>query len=230
MSVNAAPIERLLAYRFRDRGLLAQAFVHDSYLHENPQAAISSNERLEFLGDAWLDFVVAEELFRRFPDAPEGQLTKMRAAAVQASTLARVTRELGLAEHLCLGRGEDQTGGRERASNLAGLYEAVVGAIFIDGGENRARRFVIQTLEKVLGEAATVETDYKSALQEFCQARRWEPPSYRVEATEGPPHSLRFTVEVWVQRRMLGRGQGQSRREAEKSAARVALEVLQQPA
>ena len=226
MSDKWGALEGLLGHRFRDRSLLEQAFVHDSYLHENRNAATASNERLEFLGDAWLDYIVAEELFRRFPEAPEGELTKMRAVAVQTPSLAKVARELKLAEHLSLGRGEDQTGGRERASNLAGLYEALVGALLVDGGEKPARKFILRTLGDHLEKGPAGATDFKSALQEYCQARRWEAPSYRVVSTDGPVHARHFTVEVAVRDEVHGRGEGSNRREAEKEAAREALERL----
>lgn len=226
MSEKLGALEGLLGHRFRDRSLLEQAFIHDSFLHENPQSAKASNERLEFLGDAWLDYVVAEELFRRFPDAPEGELTKMRAVAVQTPALAKVAKELNLAQHLSLGRGEDQTGGRHRASNLAGLYEAVVGALLVDGGEKPARKFILRTLRDHLEKGPAGSTDFKSALQEYCQARRWEAPSYRVVSAEGPAHAHHFTVEVSVQDGVHGRGEGSNRREAEKEAAREALARL----
>jgi ribonuclease III len=226
MSDKWGALEGLLGHRFRDRSLLEQAFVHDSYLHENRDTATASNERLEFLGDAWLDYVVAEELFRRFPEAPEGELTKMRAVAVQTPALAEVARTLKLADHLSLGRGEDQTGGRDRASNLAGLYEAVVGALLTDGGERPARKFVLRTLGEHLKRGPAGSTDFKSALQEYCQARRWEAPSYRLVSSEGPPHARHFTVEVSVRDEVQGWGEGSNRREAEKEAARQALDRL----
>lgn len=226
MSDKWGALEGLLGHRFRDRSLLEQAFIHDSYLHENPQAVKASNERLEFLGDAWLDYVVAEELFRRFPEAREGELTKMRAVAVQTAALADVARELKLAEHLSLGRGEDRTGGRNRASNLAALFEAVVGALLVDGGEKAARKFILRSLKDHLQKGPAGSTDFKSALQEYCQARRWESPFYRVVSADGPAHSRHFTVDVVVQGEVRGRGQGSNRREAEKAAARKALEWL----
>lgn len=226
MSDKLAPLDRLLGHRFRDRNLLEQALLHDSYLHENPQSPVLSNERLEFLGDAFLDYVVADELFRRFPHAREGNLTKLRAGAVQTGTLARTVRKLKLADHLQLGRGEAQTGGRDRNSNLAALYEAVVGALLLDGGEKAARRFVLRTLGEHLMEGAAAAADYKSALQEYCQARRWEPPAYRVISAEGPAHARHFIVEVAVQDQVRGRGDGPNRRQAEKQAARVALGEL----
>ena len=216
-------LERLLEHRFRDRQVLDEAFLHDSFLHENPDPSLRSNERLEFLGDAWLGYAVASELFRRFPEAPEGTLTKLRAAAVQRSTLARVAGDLGLGEFMQMGQGEVRTGGRQRASILAGLYEAVVGALLVDGGEEVARAFVLRTLGPVLDDLDGVARDFKSELQEYCQAQRWAAPDYRVTATEGPPHARRFSVEVVIDGEVRGRGSGTSRREAEKQAAGEAL-------
>lgn len=226
--VNA--LEQLLAHHFGDRDILRQAFVHSSYLHENPSFPLVSNERLEFLGDAFLNYVAAAELFHRFPEEPEGTLTKLRAGAVQSDTLARIARSLDFGQYLLLGRGEERTGGRERASNLANVYEAAVGALLLDGGETPARAFVLRTLSEPLQEvvAGTLGADYKSQLQEFCQARKWDPPVYQVVAEEGQPHAKRFQVQVVVQAEALGRGSGSNRQRAEKEAARQVLTVLQE--
>lgn len=204
--------------------------MHSSYLHENPGAPLASNERLEFLGDAFLGYVVAAELYQRFPEEPEGTLTRLRAGAVQRDTLAAVARGLGLGHYLLLGKGEERTGGRDRASNLASLYEAVVGALLLDGGEAVAREFVLRTLRDVLQAVAegTLGADYKSQLQEYCQARGWVSPDYRVVTEEGPPHARRYVVEALVQGEALGHGMGPNKQGAEKDAARSALATLGQ--
>ena len=229
MTSLSARLEEILGHRFRDPHVLAEAFLHDSFLHENPEPPLHSNERLEFLGDAWLDYAVADELYRRFPEAPEGVLTKFRAVVVQRSTLAGVAARLGLAEFMQMGHGEDRTGGRQRASNLAGLYEAVVGALLVDGGEAPAKAFVLRTLGETLTdlEAGAFPQDHKSALQEYCQARRWGAPDYRVTSTQGPPHAREFMVDVVLEGEVAGRGHGPSRQQAEKEAARAALATLQ---
>lgn len=226
---TVASLEQILGHQFKDRSLLQQAFVHRSYLHEKPQYTLGSNERLEFLGDALLNYAIASELFQGFPEEPEGTLTKLRAGVVQGDTLARVAREMGLGQYLLLGRGEELSGGRERASNLACTYEAVVGAILMDAGEANAKEFTLRTLAGAL-KAVTqgaLGADYKSQLQEYCQANLRKGPSYKVIAEEGPPHARRFKVEVRVDDEALGSGSGPSRQQAEKEAARIALTALQ---
>ncbi len=224
-----AELEQHLGFQFSDPKLLEQAFVHRSYLHENPDYPLASNERLEFLGDAILNYTVADELYRRFPEEPEGTLTKLRAGAVQRDTLARVAREMGLGQLLLLGRGEELTGGRERASNLSCVYEALAGAILIDAGQDRAKAFCLQTLQNALTSVieGTMGADYKSQLQELVQARLLRGPMYKIVGEEGPPHARRFTVEVLVNDDVAGRGKGTSRQQAEKEAARNALLTLQ---
>ena len=174
--------------------------------------------------------MVAQELFQQFPEEPEGTLTKLRAGAVQGDTLARVARTLGLGHYLLLGRGEERTGGRERGSNLASLYEAIVGALLEDGGEAKARAFILSSLATTLQAvvAGTLGADYKSELQEFCQANGWQSPVYKVISEEGPPHAKRFQVEVFVQEQALGRGISSNKQRAEKEAARLALIALRQ--
>jgi len=233
LSLNAQQVkalEQLFGHNFGDCDILRQAFVHSSYLHENPSFPLMSNERLEFLGDAFLNYVAAAYLYQRFPEEPEGTLTKLRAGAVQRDTLARVARSLDLGQYLLLGRGEERTGGRERASILANVYEAAVGALLVDGGEVTARAFVLRTLSDPLREvvAGTLGADFKSQLQEFCQARKWDAPVYQVVAEEGQPHAKRFQVQVLVHEEALGRGSGSNRQRAEKEAACQALTVLQE--
>ena len=226
---DLAALQRQIGHSFVDERLLRQALVHRSYLHENLSFPMPSNERLEFLGDALLNYAVAAHLYRLFPEETEGTLTKLRAGVVQRDTLARVARGLDLGSHLLMGRGEEHTGGRERASNLAHLYEAVVGALLLDAGQQAAEAYVLVTLRDATRDvvAGTLGADYKSELQEFCQARKWDAPLYRITTEEGPPHARHFQVEVVVQGESLGRGAGPSRQRAEKEAARNALSALQ---
>ncbi len=221
-------LQKRLGYRFAEPRILQQALIHRSYLHENAGESLLSNERLEFLGDAWLGYVIAAELFRRFPAAPEGVLTKLRAGVVQRETLAMAAREYGLGEYLILGQGEAQAGAWNRTSTLGSLYEAVVGALLVDGGEEVARAYILATLQSALEQviAGSLAVDYKSALQEFCQARRWAAPHYRLESMEGPAHARWFQVSLTVGGELIGRGAGPSRRAAEKEAAREGLELL----
>lgn len=221
-------LEALVGVRFGDRALLQRAFVHRSFLNENPGYTGGCNERLEFLGDAFLGYAVAAELFRRWPDASEGDLTKGRAALVQRDTLAAIARERGWGAALVLGQGEEARGGRGRTSILANAYEAIVGAVLLDRGEDAARTFVLDTLAPALHrlEQGAPDTDAKSQLQELCQAHRWETPQYQVLAEEGPAHARRYRVRVLVQGRAVGEGEGTSKQRAEKAAALVALERL----
>lgn len=210
---------------FQDRSLLQQAFVHRSFLNENPGLFPQSNERLEFLGDAVLGFLVAESLYFAYPELPEGQLTRLRAALVQAPALARAARSLGLGQYLYLGKGEEASGGRQRPSLLAATFEALVGALYIGQGMEAARQFVVRILkpEQVLREQEELAGDYKSRLQELAQARWQATPVYRTVATAGPEHEKLFTVEAVVEGRAVGEGVGRSKQEAEQQAARQAL-------
>ncbi|HLZ71177.1 MAG TPA: ribonuclease III [Dehalococcoidia bacterium] len=220
--------EQRLALRFRRPELLQRAFVHRSLLNETGQPATDSNERLEFLGDAVLGFVVARDLYRRFPEASEGQLTSLRAQLVNGETLATVAKRLELSELLRLGRGEEQTGGRGRPQNLARAFEAVIGALVEDGGLTAAEAFIRRTLAPEFVALASGEPagDPKSALQVRCQARWSQTPVYRVAGIEGPDHARRFRVEVSLGERVLGSGAGSSKRSAERAAAEMALAAL----
>ena len=222
-------LEKRLGTRFRDRSLLQQALVHRSYLNEALDPGLGSNERLEFLGDAVLGLVVAARLYADYPEHAEGQLTELRAALVRRETLTRVARRLSLGEHLFLGRGEESAGGKGRSSNLTCAYEAVVGAAYLDGGIDKARRFVMRSLapEFAALPKGRIPADPKSRLQEVLQARYQRPPAYKVLRDEGPDHSKVFTVQVLVGRKVLGEGQGKSKQQAEKEAARHALESFE---
>ncbi len=222
-------LEARLPFRFKNRELLRQALVHTSYLNENPGIGVGSNERLEFLGDAALGVAVALQLYNDYPDVDEGKLTELRAHLVRRDTLARAAARMELGECLQLGRGEDQAGGRRRPTNLARVYEAVVGAVFLDGGFARVRTFVRRTLKEELAELRLKGMPYdpKSRLQEVIQSRWQTTPSYKLTKTEGPDHARRFTVQVFIQGKSLGTGEGRSKQMAEKEAAQHALEEIE---
>ncbi len=211
---------------FENAGLLRTALVHSSYVNEAPREGLESNERLEFLGDAVIGAVVAEELYRDWPDLREGSLTQRRAAVVQGSTLARAASDLSLGECLQMGRGEETAGGRERDSNLANAYEAVVGALFLDRGYAAAREWVLSTLRPYLS-APDREKNPKSALQEALQSRGLPLPEYRIVGESGDDHARTFTAEVVVNGRTAGTGAGSRKTIAEREAASAALESLE---
>lgn len=223
-------LEKRLGLKFRNPLLLQQALVHRSYLNEMPDSGLESNERLEFLGDAVLGLVVGSKLFTDYPEHSEGQLTELRVALVRRETLARVAKSLSLGDFLFLGRGEESAGGKGRISNLSAAYEAVVGAVFVDGGMDKARRFIVRSLTSevaALPKGQNIPADPKSRLQELLQAHFQRAPVYRVVRDEGPDHSKVFTVQVWGGRKALGVGQGKSKQQAEKEAARQALDRLE---
>lgn len=221
-------IEQTLGLQFDDKSLLQQAFVHRSYLNENPGFKLGSNERLEFLGDAVLGFVVAEHLFQLLPDVSEGVLTSLRAALVKSETLARMARRLGLGAHLFLGRGEEASGGRNRPTILASTFEALLGAILLDQGLDACRRFALASLQDELARAVREksEKDFKSRLQELAQGRWQVTPTYRMISAEGPDHERIFTVEVLLAGKPVSRGVGRNKQSAEQDAARQALDVV----
>jgi len=215
-----------LSIRFNDLYLLQQAFVHRSYVSENPHFTLESNERLEFLGDAFLGFVIAESLYQQLGELSEGEMTKLRAALVCQENLADLASALGLGDYLYLGEGEEKSGGRHRPRNLACVFEAMVGAVLIDQGVETTRNLILRLFDNGLRQAIEegIATDYKSRLQELVQARKQERPTYRLVREEGPDHDRRFWVEVVIEGKVLGRGYGKSKQLAEKDAARKALD------
>ena len=224
-------LEQRLDYSFSDRGLLDQALTHRSRAHEDATGVVDDNESLEFLGDAVLGLVMADRLFREFPEYDEGRKSKARAQLVSAATLAELGDGLRLGDHLLLGRGEEKTGGRRKRSLIADAFEAVVGAIYLDGGYQAAATFLERAfrplLERLRRDGATVgKRDHKSALQEWLQARAQPLPEYRLASTTGPDHRKEFAVDVLVGDRRVATGSGQSKKEAEREAARQALAVL----
>jgi ribonuclease-3 len=221
-------LQQSLGVQFNDLSLLEEALVHTSYVNENPDLAPASNERLEFLGDAVLGFVIAERLYQGPPYSTEGEMTRLRAALVQRDTLAEIAKNISLGDYLYLGKGEEAGGGRGKPVNLAGVLEAVIAAVCLDQGLVAARDFILRLFRKELRKAARqgAKPDCKSQLQELIQARQQSPPVYQVIAAAGPDHDRRFTVEVKVSDVVLGKGSGKSKKSAETEAARSALEKL----
>jgi ribonuclease-3 len=218
-------LEAALAHRFANRALLLEALTHTSYAHEFPGPGVAPNERLEFLGDAVLGLIASDVLYRRFPTSSEGELTNLRAALVRASTLATFARRIELGVYLRLGRGEEATGGRERELLLARASEAVVGALYQDGGMEAARGFLEPLLDAEIMRVTAGERikDDKSLLQELAQARLGVTPTYRVVSQEGPSHDRTFVVEVVLGEQIAARGEGRSKRQAEQAAAHNVL-------
>jgi len=226
--VDLAALQQVLGVSFKEVCLLEQALVHTSFINENPACAVTSNERFEFLGDAVLGFVIAEKLCQDFPDFDEGEMTRLRSVLVRRDSLARIATAIHLGDYLCLGKGEEASGGRRRPTNLAAALEAVVAAIYVDQGLAAAEGFILRLfraeLERVASQGAQI--DYKSQLQEFTQARWQLTPSYCVIEAAGPDHDKRFTVEVRVGDTVLGRGTGKSKKIAETEAARLAVQQI----
>jgi ribonuclease III len=222
-------LQRAIDYRFRDHGLLEHAMTHTSRANEDVSGGALDNESLEFLGDAVLGFIVADMLFREFPGFNEGQKSKMKAALVSTATLARQAEHIALGEHLLLGRGEEKTGGRQKQALLADGYEALIAAIYLDGGIEHARAFIVREFTPLLAEArrlGRVGQDHKSALQEFLQSHDDPLPEYRLVAAAGPDHRKEFQVAVAVRGEVIAEANGTSKKEAEQEAARLALEKL----
>jgi ribonuclease-3 len=221
-------LQNTIGVTFKDISLLEQALVHSSYKNENPQLTYTSNERLEFLGDAVVGLIIADILYRDHPDFSEGQMTKLRASLVRRETLAGIARDINLGDHLYLGKGEELSGGRNKQANLASTMEALIAAVFLDGGITGARKFIHKTFKTALKKSVDASTikDYKSELQELLQSVRQQTPTYHVVRTTGPDHGKIFTVEVRLDNTVLGQGTGKSKKTAEAEAARMALENL----
>ncbi len=228
---NLKDIENCIGIEFKDDSLLKLALTHSSYVNEYPAIAPESNERLEFLGDAVLDMIIAEDLYFKYPQQHEGELTALRATLVCTATLANIAQAIGLGNCLLLGKGEEASGGRSKEANLAGAFEALLAALYLDKGLEATRIFLLKLFEKELVKLGEKETciDFKSRLQHIFQARKGEdketPVYYIIEET-GPDHKRIFTAEVRVGNKILGRGYGKSKKTAETEAARAALETL----
>ena len=224
-------LEHRVGYTFRDPGLLEHALTHTSRANEDVSGGVFDNESLEFLGDAVLGFAIADMLFRRFPERDEGWKSKMKAMLVSTASLARLADRLDLGEHLLLGRGEEKTGGRRKQALLADGYEALIAAIYLDGGVEQATSFIAKQFDRLIDEARTPSAafhDFKSALQERVQSAGNPLPEYAVIAESGPDHHKTFQVQVRVGGKALAEAGGRSKKEAEQEAARLALERLNQ--
>ncbi|HKY22695.1 MAG TPA: ribonuclease III [Vicinamibacterales bacterium] len=221
-----ADLVEQVGYTFRDPGLLEHALTHTSRANEDVSGGVVDNESMEFLGDAVLGFAIADLLFRRFPDRDEGWKSKMKAALVSTTSLARLAEGLRLGDHLLLGRGEEKTGGRQKQALLADGYEALIAAIYLDGGIDQATAFIARQFETLVTEAgapAASFRDFKSALQERVQSAGGPRPEYIVIGETGPDHHKTFLVEVRVNGQPMAEASGRSKKEAEQEAARLAL-------
>ena len=218
-------LQKELGYTFSAQDLLLRCLTHVSYGRGKSD---DHNETLEFLGDAVLDLAVSDLLMRRFPEKSEGDLSKMRASLVNATTLAEKATQLRLGELLRMGKGEERSGGRKKKSILAGVFEALLGAVYWDGGYEPARRVVERYFAPDIEETNLGQQDYKTRLQEISQMLFHEPPVYKLVAESGPDHEKRFVTEIFVGGKLLGRGEGRSKKQAEQEAARRALDQLRQ--
>ena len=226
-STSLDQIQAKLGYEFTDQSLLLQALTHTSYTAEHQAGHSESNERLEYLGDAILKAVVADQLMRLLQLADEGRLSKLSAQILSGRALAEAALTLDLQRYIRLGHGEEMSGGRARQRNLAGIMEAVMGAIYSDGGFDQARDFIVRVMTPIIERVISGPgSDYKTALQEYVQGAGIGDLSYRTVRADGPSHKPWFTVEVLVSGSVIGSGQGQSKRAAEQAAARCGMEML----
>ena len=219
-------LQQMMGYRFRDRSLLYEALSHSSFANESRKGT-PCNERLEFLGDSVLSIVVSEHIFRHFKHIPEGELTKLRASLVCESTLYEFSKRIKLGEHIFLGKGEEQTGGRTRPSIVSDAFEAVIAAVYLDGGLEAARSYVISFLPRDLAPLGGKQLhDYKTELQEVIQRNPEEKVEYCLKDERGPDHDKQFTVQVKLNSNVIGEGVGRSKKAAEQAAAREALRLM----
>jgi ribonuclease-3 len=221
--INQAQNE--MGIQFNDPSLLLRAFTHRSYLNENPDLALEDNQRLEFLGDAVLDFVTGAWLYHHFPEYQEGRLTSLRAALVRTPALAKFARQIGVGKYLRLGKGEDENGGRNRDANLCDAFEALIGALYLDNGLPAVERLLYPLLEDETEHvlAAELDRDPKSRFQEWSQAERGITPHYRTMKITGPDHARTFAVAVFIGDEVYGEGLGSSKQAAAQAAAEIAL-------
>ena len=221
-------LEEKIGYSFKDPALLRNALTHSSYANESRDKGVHSNERLEFLGDSVLGLVTSDYIFNLYRDIPEGELTKLRAALVCEQALHEQAESIGLSQYLYLGRGEEAGGGRTRTSILADATEALIGAIYLDGGMEKAREFVLSFIKPSVKKHAHGANfhDYKTMLQEIVQKNREETLSYRMAGQEGPDHNKTFRMEVLLNSNVIAEGVGHSKKEAEQDAAHKALQLM----
>lgn len=226
--VNVAQLEKQLNVKFHNRDLIKQAFTHSSYVNEHRKDRLSDNERLEFLGDAVLELAISQYLFRKNKKMPEGEMTKLRAAIVCEPSLMNFAKDLNFGDYLLLGKGEEQTGGRERPAILADVFEAFLGALYLDQGFNQALKFLeIHVFPKIQAGAFSHEMDYKSQLQEFIQQQKNQNVDYKIMEERGPSHNREFVAKVFINDVEKGEGVGRTKKEAEQRAAKEALDQFQ---
>src|SRR6056297_562897 len=217
--------EKIIRYKFRNKKILKEALTHSSFANENKEKELQFNERLEFLGDSVLSIVVSEYIFLKLPDLPEGELTKIRARIVCEASLSEAAKSIKLGDFIMLGRGEELTGGRERPSILADGFEAVLAAIYLDGSFSRVKKFILDIMGDKINNAINGDLllDYKTKLQEKIQAKTRKKLSYHIYKEKGPDHNKTFYVEVRLDKKILGKGKGSNKKEAEQAAAKVAM-------
>lgn len=227
--MDVSAIQQALGLAFRDPLLFQRALTHRSYLNENRDHPFGDNERLEFLGDAVLDFVIGDYLYRRFPEYHEGPLTSLRAALVRTEALAEFATLVGLGEHILLGRGEEESGGRERPAVLCGAFEALIGALYLDQGLERVNEYILPLFEPALDSILQndLHRDAKSMLQELSQAHLGHTPRYHTVGTFGPDHDKEFELSAIINGVTYGRGRGRSKQVAAQAAAMEAIKTLQ---
>lgn len=223
--MDFSTFENLIGYKFNDKGLLKQAFTHRSYINENRSSGLEHNERLEFLGDAVLELVITDFLYEKFKEMNEGELTSLRSALVNADTCAKVAQNLGANGFLLLSKGESKDTGRARQFILANTLEAIIGAIYMDGGYDAAKEFILKHVTPLTEDIVNQGTwiDAKSLFQEKAQEHDGITPTYKTIRETGPDHDKRFVVGVYLGSEMIGQGEGKSKQDAEQEAARVAL-------
>lgn len=229
-SKDIPTLEKKIGYTFKKKAIIKEAITHKSFAHENPKEATSFNERLEFLGDTVLSLTISEYLFRAYPNLSEAELSRLRAYAVKESTLAEVAEGLNLGRYLLLGKGEELTGGRKKPSILANTFEALIGAIYIDGGLKKVNDFILKNLRSRVDETIKREVifDYKSKLQEVSQERFGVLPRYVIHRETGPEHDKTFEVKVYIKDEVYGTGKGKSKKTAQQLAASAGLRKLKE--
>ncbi|SHJ95785.1 ribonuclease III [Paramaledivibacter caminithermalis] len=225
---NFVKFEQLINYEFKKKELINEALTHSSYANEKKNKKYKHNERLEFLGDSVLGLIISDYLFINYPDLPEGELTKTRAKIVCEPTLSYCAKAIDLGNYIMLGKGEDATGGRERQSLLADAFESVIGAIYLDGGIESAKKFILWTMKEVINDALNgkIFIDYKTRLQELIQNDPNVKISYEIIDEKGPDHNKTFYTQVKKNDNVLGHGKGKSKKESEQNAAKMALGVI----
>ncbi|MGN0642565.1 MAG: ribonuclease III [Huintestinicola sp.] len=225
-NLNLEEFEERIGYTFKDKNLLFEALSHSSFANENKKGR-HSNERLEFLGDSVLSIVISEHLFTHFKHLPEGDLTKIRASLVCEKALFEFSKQIELGKYILLGKGEENTGGRERPSIVSDAFEAVIAAVFLDGGMEAAREYVLGFIPKDLDRSSAKNLhDYKTILQEIIQRNPEEKVEYVLKEQSGPDHDRHFVVEVMLNTNVIGRGEGHSKKQAEQQAAKEALTLM----